>query len=673
MIKRINYIAICLILLPLVGCIRVNPKTLDFGSDETTKTFTLTVIGNVEWTINYSESWLSVAPDNGQDTDTITATVDRTGLDDGSYEARLSISTNPNIPCPDVIVTMTVGDVTTSTTTTSPSSTTTSSGCDPNPVIPNPTNYQTEYEWDKWGNCLGGTVSVEVVNEGCAGEVLVDLNWTWGVDCQIIHMDKDEKRMIGLWDRLLCPGRCKLGCSFTFSTRSALSSDFPKCKKSPRAKITSPLDDSVYRGGKSVTFSGEAKYTYNGELAGNSLIWTSDVDGQIGTGNTFTIDNLSTTGTHLITLTATDSLGDESTDSISIFVDIADRMVWEYEAGGRIAASPTISDGYVYFGSDDHKVYCLDAKNGKRVWEYDTGGIVRSSPAVSGGYVYVVSTDCDAYQFISCSDGYVYCLDAKEGNLEWTSDGRRHPLDGGIYISSIPSPSVAISEGYLYVSRTCLDIETGDTVWKKTMSDKSNPAVLDGYVYVGTSRVDAKDGKVNQEYDETITYFFGGPSPAVSGGYVYYAYSGMRGNFYCLDAESGNIIWDNEYNSNYPPAISDGYVYVCRASTRGDVLRMDAITGEKDDIFFRGGGSSPAVSDGYVYVGGRNVSCFDFNTNTVPWIFNDGENNSYSSPVVSDGYVYVGVASKIYCLKAAEGDTGSWPMFKYNLARTGAR
>jgi hypothetical protein len=36
-------------------------------------------------------------------------------------------------------------------------------------------------------------------------------------------------------------------------------------------------------------------------------------------------------------------------------------------------------------------------------------------------------------------------------------------------------------------------------------------------------------------------------------------------------------------------------------------------------------------------------------------------------------YVYVGsYDNKIYCLNAADGDTGSWPMFKYNNERTGA-
>ncbi len=117
--KRIINILICLILISITGCIFINPTTLDFVSDETTKTFTLTVIGDVGWTINYSESWLTVEPASGQGTDTITVTVDRTGLEDDSYEATLTISTNPNVPCPEVIVKMTVGGDSPSTTTTS--------------------------------------------------------------------------------------------------------------------------------------------------------------------------------------------------------------------------------------------------------------------------------------------------------------------------------------------------------------------------------------------------------------------------------------------------------------------------------------------------------------------------------------------------------------------------
>jgi len=64
-----------------------------------------------------------------------------------------------------------------------------------------------------------------------------------------------------------------------------------------------------------------------------------------------------------------------------------------------------VSGGYVYVGSLDHKVYCLNAATGAKVWEYETGGDVASSPAVSGGYVYVGSYD-----------NRVYCLNAADGD-----------------------------------------------------------------------------------------------------------------------------------------------------------------------------------------------------------------------------------------------------------------
>jgi outer membrane protein assembly factor BamB len=45
-----------------------------------------------------------------------------------------------------------------------------------------------------------------------------------------------------------------------------------------------------------------------------------------------------------------------------------------------------------------------------------------------------------------------------------------------------------------------------------------------------------------------------------------------------------------------------------------------------------------------------------------------------SSPAVTGEYVYVGSNDgKVYGLKATDGEAGSWPMFRYNPERTGAR
>jgi hypothetical protein len=73
--------------------------------------------------------------------------------------------------------------------------------------------------------------------------------------------------------------------------------------------------------------------------------------------------------------------------------------IWEYTTGSLVLSSPAVTDGKVYVGSEDHKMYCLNAVTGVKIWEYTTGDAVRSSPAVVNGKVYIGS-----YQ------GKVYCF-----------------------------------------------------------------------------------------------------------------------------------------------------------------------------------------------------------------------------------------------------------------------
>ncbi len=298
-----------------------------------------------------------------------------------------------------------------------------------------------------------------------------------------------------------------------------------------------------------------------------------------------------------------------------------EREEWQFETGGFVDSSPAVSDGYVYAGSDDRKVYCLDAKTGEKVWEFETGGPVRSSPAVSDGYLYVGSRDSK-----------VYCLDTKTGEKVWQ-------FETGGFVDSSP----AISDGYVYVGSDshklyCLNAQTGERLWDFETGGKikSSPAVdRDGRVYVGSD-----DGGIHcihqgsllwkiQTGDKVIS------SPAVSGGYIYVG--SLNNKVYCLIGATGLKVWEFE--------------------TGGDVQ------------------SSPAISGGYVYVGSldNKVYCLDAKNGRKIWEY---ETSSWvhSSPAVDRhyGHVYVGSCDhKLYCLAPAEGDQGSWPMFKYDSERTG--
>lgn len=89
--------------------------------------------------------------------------------------------------------------------------------------------------------------------------------------------------------------------------------------EAPDVTITTPADGASAASGSSVTFNGGATDPEEGALTGASLVWTSDLDGPLGTGNSFARSDLSG-GTHEIVLTATDSQGAFGADTIAFTI-----------------------------------------------------------------------------------------------------------------------------------------------------------------------------------------------------------------------------------------------------------------------------------------------------------------------------------------------------------------
>ncbi|MDX1577382.1 MAG: alpha/beta hydrolase fold domain-containing protein [Gemmatimonadota bacterium] len=89
----------------------------------------------------------------------------------------------------------------------------------------------------------------------------------------------------------------------------------------PTATITSPADGATFVEGLSIPFAGSASDPEDGSLAGSSLQWSSNIDGEMGTGETVTA--ALSVGSHAITLTAVDSRGSAGTASIGVTVNQA--------------------------------------------------------------------------------------------------------------------------------------------------------------------------------------------------------------------------------------------------------------------------------------------------------------------------------------------------------------
>ncbi|MEM7813796.1 MAG: tandem-95 repeat protein [Candidatus Aenigmatarchaeota archaeon] len=90
----------------------------------------------------------------------------------------------------------------------------------------------------------------------------------------------------------------------------------------PVAEIASPPDFSTFEPGEMIDFMGTGADVEDGSLGGDSLVWTSSIDGNFGNGTSVSISTLSL-GAHTITLTARDSGGATGEDVIYITIAVA--------------------------------------------------------------------------------------------------------------------------------------------------------------------------------------------------------------------------------------------------------------------------------------------------------------------------------------------------------------
>lgn len=95
--------------------------------------------------------------------------------------------------------------------------------------------------------------------------------------------------------------------------------------KPPLVAITAPSDGEVVQEGELVVLQGVATDLEDGQLGDESLHWTSDQDGDLGTGAVLPTNTLSA-GQHTITLTATDSDGMSSSQSLTLIVGVRGQL-----------------------------------------------------------------------------------------------------------------------------------------------------------------------------------------------------------------------------------------------------------------------------------------------------------------------------------------------------------
>lgn len=221
-------------------------------------------------------------------------------------------------------------------------------------------------------------------------------------------------------------------------------------------KTNGPVRSSARSSEGHLFFGSDDGYLYAVEVLTSRKSWSVHVDGAIRTTPCISNDLI--------------FFGTESNEFIC--TDFRGQVRWRFSTKKPVTASPTVSEGVVFFTSLDGFCYALDSKSGWLIWKFRMGKGSVSSPAL-----------VDNLLFMGSADGFLYCLDRSNAKEIWRFKADHQvsgsPLlfNGNVYFGA--------ADGSLY----CLEQKTGRQKWRFLSGGAitGTPVVSNDVIYIGSA------------------------------------------------------------------------------------------------------------------------------------------------------------------------------------------
>lgn len=251
-----------------------------------------------------------------------------------------------------------------------------------------------------------------------------------------------------------------------------------------------------------------------------------------------TLTEPSLPGHHVLSVRTWDEKGMPWEEYIPVTSGDNTREVWQFKSNGSVQAEVTYDSNHIFFGCWGGDVYCLDASTSQKIWHTSVKSDVLSQIAIQ-----------DHTAYVGTAGGELIALNSDTGKLIWKTQ-----LGGPIEVSPVVQKDI-IYVGSGAPAFYAINRKDGKIIWKTPVGGmcRVKPLMLGNKIFFGCwdnsfYALDSSTGKLlwKTPIGQYLGYSPANCNPVTDGTHVFVTGQPLSDNdpdLYCLDPETGKIVW----------------------------------------------------------------------------------------------------------------------------------